>query len=112
MKTQTKSSFNNFRVYLAASFCQRSRRTIGGLAVLLAGMHLSGSVQAADIVWTNTAGGNWSSTNNWSPNQVPSTNDTAWITNNGTYAVTLDANVTLGGLALGGDSGTQPTPSR
>ena len=79
---------------------------------MLASLLLGGSGQAADIVWTNIAGGNWSSTNNWSPNQVPSTNDTAWITNNGTYAVTLDANVTLGGLALGGDSGTQPTPSR
>ena len=65
------------------------------------------TAHAADIVWTNVAGGNWSVAANWSPNQVPGTNDTAWITNNGTYAVTLDANVTLNGLALGGDSGTQ-----
>jgi hypothetical protein len=107
MKTQTKSCLNNFRIFLAASLCRRSRRTIGGLAVLLAGMHLSGSVQAADIVWTNTAGGNWSSTNNWNPNQVPGASDTAWITNNGTYTVTLDASATVASLTLGGTSGTQ-----
>jgi hypothetical protein len=106
MKTQTKSCLNNFRIFLAASLCQRSR-TIGGLAVLLAGLHLSGSVQAADIVWTNTAGGNWSSANNWSPNQVPGASDTAWITNNGTYTVTLNASATVASLTLGGTSGTQ-----
>ena len=92
MRTQTKSSLNNkFRIFLAASLRQRSRRTIGGLAVLLAGVLLGVSGWAADIVWTNTAGGNWSSTNNWSPNQVPGASDTAWITNNGTYTVTLNA---------------------
>jgi hypothetical protein len=63
--------------------------------------------QPADIVWTNTAGGNWNVINNWWPNQVPSTNDVAWITNNGTYIVTLNANATLSGLGLGGTSGTQ-----
>jgi hypothetical protein len=107
MKTQTKSFLNNCFIFSTASLCQRSGRAIGGLAVLLAGLSWSGSVQAADIVWTNTAGGNWSAAANWSPNQAPSTNDTAWITNNGIYTVTLDANVTLSGLALGGDSGTQ-----
>jgi hypothetical protein len=105
MKTQTKSPLNNFRIFLAASLCRRSRRTIGGLAVLLAGLHLSGSVQAADIVWTNTAGGNWSSTNNWSPNQVPSTNDTAVITVAGTYSVTLNVSPTVAGLDLGASTG-------
>ncbi len=107
MKTQTKSALNNFRIYLTASFCQRSRRTIGGLVVLLAGMHLSGPLQAVDIVWTNTAGGNWSSTNNWSPNQVPGASDTAWITNNGIYTVALDASAAVASLALGGTSGQQ-----
>jgi hypothetical protein len=73
----------------------------------LAGILFCATAPAADIVWTNTAGGNWSAAANWSPNQVPSTNDTAWITNNGTYTVTLNANVTLAGLNLGGTSGTQ-----
>jgi hypothetical protein len=77
------------------------------MAILLACVLRCSPVYAVDIVWTNTAGGNWSVANNWSPHQAPSTNDTAWITNNGTYTVTLDANVTLNGLALGGDSGAQ-----
>ena len=105
MKTQAKSSLNNFRVLLAASLCERSRRTIGGLVVLLAGMHLSGPVQAAQIVWTNTIGGNWNAATNWSPNQVPSTNDTAVITVAGTYSVTLNVSPTVAGLDLGASTG-------
>ena len=104
MKTQTKSSLNHFRIFLAASLRRRSRRAIGGLVVLLAGMHLSGSVQAADIVWTNTAGGSWNAATNWNPNQVPGASDTAWITNNGTYAVTLNTSTIVNSLALGGTS--------
>jgi len=38
---------------------------------------------------------------------VPSTNDVAWITTEGTYTVTLNAAATLAGLNLGGTSGTQ-----
>jgi len=46
------------------------------LAGLVAGIT---SLRAADIVWTNTAGGNWSTAANWDPNQVPGSGDTAWI---------------------------------
>ncbi|MGD0253642.1 MAG: hypothetical protein ABSC01_13210, partial [Verrucomicrobiota bacterium] len=101
MKTQTKSLLNNFRILLDASLCQRPRRAIGGLAVLLASLLLGGAGQAAQIVWTNTSGGNWNNTNNWSPNQVPSTNDTAVITVAGTYSVTLNVSPTVAGLDLG-----------
>ena len=38
---------------------------------------------------------------------MPGTSDTAWITNNGTYTVTLDASATVNSLALGGASGQQ-----
>lgn len=62
---------------------------------------------AATITWTNTAGGNWNGAANWSPNQVPGSNDTAEITTPGTYTVTLNVSVTLAGLTLGGGSGTQ-----
>ncbi len=66
------------------------------------------SVEAADIVWTNTLGGTWGTAANWSPNQVPTSADTAWITNNGTYTVTQNvASATALSLALGGTSGTQ-----
>ena len=53
-----------------------------------------GDGQAAVLVWTNTAGGHWNVAANWRPNQVPSANDTAAITN---YAVTVDGDVTVGG---------------
>src|SRR5580765_6616265 len=65
------------------------------------------AVQGADIVWTNIAGGTWATAANWSPNQVPTINDTAWITNNGSYAVTVNAAAAATNLVLGGTSGTQ-----
>lgn len=68
----------------------------------------SGVVDAAQITWTNTAGGDWSDPANWSPNQVPGPADTASITNPGTYVVTLITNGTVGSLVLGGaGSGAQ-----
>ncbi len=65
------------------------------------------STRALTIVWTNTAGGNWNVTNNWNPNQVPGAADTAVITNNGTYTVTLNVSASITSLTLGGASGTQ-----
>ena len=65
------------------------------------------SAQAAVMNWTNTSGGNWNVAANWLPNQVPSTNDIAVITNAGIYTVTLNVNPTIAGLILGGGSGTQ-----
>jgi len=59
----------------------------------------------ANIIWTNTAGGNWSATNNWNPNQVPGGGDIAVITNDASYVVTLDASLPVGGLVLGTASG-------
>ena len=63
--------------------------------------HLSAS--AADVVWTNTSGGTWATASNWSPNQVPGSADTAWITNNGTYTVTVNASATVNALKPGRD---------
>jgi len=64
-------------------------------------------VQGATMTWTNAAGGNWKTAANWSPNQVPGASDTALITNNGTYAVTVTDNEAVNTLMLGGASGTQ-----
>ena len=87
--------------------CLKSNRAVPFITAALAlTLPLAGAT-AADILWTNASNGNWSVAANWSPNQVPGTNDTAWITNNGTYTVTLNANAILGGLVLGGTSGTQ-----
>jgi len=64
------------------------------------------NADAATLLWTNTAGGSWTTAANWSPNQVPTGLDDAFITNSGAYAVavtTADAN----SVTLGGGLGTQ-----
>jgi hypothetical protein len=63
---------------------------------------------SATLVWTNTAGGNWSDSASWSPNQVPGVSDDAVVTNSGSYSVTLDTNpVVIASLTLGGSGGQQ-----
>jgi uncharacterized protein with beta-barrel porin domain len=62
---------------------------------------------AADIVWTNTAGGNWGNPINWSPHFVPGPPDNAQITNAGTYEVSLDVDGIVSRLFLGGATGAQ-----
>jgi hypothetical protein len=62
---------------------------------------------AADIIWTNTAGGNWSEPVNWSPNQLPYTNDHALVTAAGTYTVSMDSTGLVARLTVGGIQGTQ-----
>lgn len=62
---------------------------------------------AAEIAWTSANSGNWSTAANWSPNQVPGGSDNVFITNNGTYTVTIDANASVNTLTAGGSSGTQ-----
>jgi hypothetical protein len=76
-------------------------------AMLLLASFTACSSMAATINWTNVAGGNWGTTSNWSPNQVPGAADDAYITNNGTYSVTNNGTATAGSLTLGGSSGVQ-----
>src|SRR5687767_8875404 len=61
----------------------------------------------ASILWTNTAGGDWSNSANWSPNQVPAAADDVLITANGTYSVVMNVPTTVATIILGADSGTQ-----
>ena len=65
------------------------------------------SARATVLVWTNLTGGNWSAATNWSPNLVPSTNDDAFVTNGGTYDVSLDVSPTINSLTVGGSDGVQ-----
>lgn len=58
-------------------------------------------------MWTNAAGGNWNNPANWSDSIVPAPGDTVYIALDGDYTVTLDVNVSVGFLSLGGASGTQ-----
>jgi hypothetical protein len=72
--------------------------------VLLAGASTAGG---ATLVWTNTAGGSWNSAGNWSPNQIPVATDQAYITNTGTFTVTIPVNASVDRVTVGGDAGTQ-----
>lgn len=74
------------------------------LLVALVAVH---AARAEVITWTNTSSGWWHVAANWSPNLAPSTNDVAVITNAGTYTVSLFQPITIAGLTLGGESGTQ-----
>ena len=64
--------------------------------------------KAADLVWIGGTG-NWNAAGNWSPAQIPVAGDNAFITNNGTYTVTVPAgsSATAGSVTVGGASGTQ-----
>jgi hypothetical protein len=67
-----------------------------------------GSANATDLVWIGGTG-NWNAAANWSPAQVPTAADNAWITNSGTYTVTIPAGTvaTAASVTVGGASGAQ-----
>lgn len=62
-------------------------------------------MRAATLVWTNTAGGAWNVAAYWSPNAVPAAADDAFITNVGTYTVTVNAAAVCGNLTVGSNDG-------
>ncbi len=59
--------------------------------------------------WTNTAGGSWFEGSNWSKGAAPTSEESACITAEGTYTVTMTQTspVTVGSLTVGGASGKQ-----
>jgi hypothetical protein len=61
----------------------------------------------AQISWTNTAGGNWNSASNWSPNELPAASDAVFIDANGNYTVTLNVNARVESLIFAAASGAQ-----
>jgi len=79
---------------------------VGGILLVVA------TVSATDLVWVGGTG-NWNAAGNWTPAQVPGTADNAFITNNGTYTVTVPASTaaTAGGLVIGGGAGGTQTLS-
>ncbi|RKX23356.1 MAG: hypothetical protein DRP45_10590, partial [Candidatus Zixiibacteriota bacterium] len=86
-------------------------RTVNGLIVFLLELTVAAgvntSVQATQISWSNASGGNWSTGSNWTGGVVPGAIDTALITLDGTYTVTLDTDITVAGITLGGSIGRQ-----
>src|SRR3984885_8362898 len=58
--------------------------------------------------FTNTAGGSWNESANWSKKAPPTSEEEACITDSGTYTVTLSAtSASVESLKIGGTSGTQ-----
>jgi hypothetical protein len=58
-------------------------------------------LHAQDIHWTSSADGLWSNPANWNPASVPDApGENAWLDAMGSYKVTLDAGVTIGGLFI------------
>ncbi len=53
----------------------------------------------ADNVWTNSLGGFWHITNNWSGGLLPTSSSTVQITNSGTKTVSVDSATPLANLA-------------
>ena len=59
------------------------------------------------LVWVGTSGGLWTDTNNWSPTYLPVANSDVFITNAGSYNITLNTSATVRSLTLGAPSGSQ-----
>ncbi len=78
------------------------------LCLLIAVVLTTPLIHATTFSWTNTLGGDWFTTANWSPNGTPGTFDTANITAAGAYTVTISSGApAVANLNLGGSSGTQ-----
>src|SRR5215467_8497898 len=90
---------------MTANLSLYPKRVLGCVFAALIVAAFSG--RGATVSWTNTSGGVWSSPANWSPNIVPGFLDNAQITAAGTYTVTIDTNVSVASLTLGGSSGAQ-----
>src|SRR5437660_5496372 len=74
---------------------------------LVAVLCLVSAAFASDVSWTNSLGGNWSTAANWSTGTIPGPSDNVFLTNAGSYTVTLDVDATVASLSLGGVSGAQ-----
>lgn len=64
--------------------------------------------RAADITWTSPVSGEWGNPANWNggAGPVPGPSDIAHITADGTYVVNREDDFAVGGIVLGGNSGT------
>ncbi len=81
---------------------------VKSIAVAVATAFICFAARATDLVWIG-ATGNWNVAGNWSPAQIPTAADNAWITNSGTYVVTVPAgsSATANSIVVGGASGSQ-----
>ncbi len=66
-----------------------------------------GEPVAETLRWINALGGSWNVPANWDGGRVPTAQDTAVIGIDGTFTVTLDRDVSVASLDVGGGAGTQ-----
>jgi hypothetical protein len=86
----------------------RFRPLITCLLTLATFATTAAAAQACDETWNNTNGGSWNTAADWTPNAVPSSNQSVCITLPGNYTVTLPASgANIASLTLGASSGTQ-----
>ncbi len=89
----------------------RTTRTIAmGFGLILPLALLTADLQAASGTWTNTAGGNWNTSGNWSggiPNAIGDMADFSTIDIPGPTAVNLDIAATVGNMKFN-DTGADP----
>ena len=70
-------------------------------------LSMMGSASAADVNWTNTAGGNYTNSLNWNPNTVPGSGDNPLFKANGSYQVDWTGSITnLGTVRFDAANGT------
>ena len=79
-------------------------------ALVAAVLFLAAVANAANVVWIGGTG-DWNAPANWSPAQVPGPADNVFITNAGSYTVTIDKPdvdpTVVASLTVGGDVGPQ-----
>jgi len=68
---------------------------------------LSESAWATVRVWKDPVDGLWNNTNCWSPAGLPAGGDELYITNQGSFTVSLNTTPVYASLTVGGESGTQ-----
>ena len=61
----------------------------------------------AMIYWKDPVSGSWTDASKWSTGTVPGPSDHAYITTPGNYTVTINSNITVGAVTLGGDNEQQ-----
>jgi len=64
------------------------------------GFHIHG-VRAEEVFWVNDAGGNWSTVANWDTGTLPGEQDAVFITQPGSYIVSLDVSASISSLTVG-----------
>src|SRR5262245_55656591 len=77
------------------------RSRIASTCLFLTLLTTAPQANAADVLWINATGGNWSAAANWSSGSPPGPGDTAVFNSLGApYSVIVDGTLSVAGLAI------------